>query len=101
MGSSEQGEHAIHMMSTDGELRIPPSPEFAAQANAKADIYERDFEEFWDTEGKTRVSWFEPFSKLYEWEMPYSKWYLGGKLNVCYNCVDRHVESGAGDKVDF
>ncbi|MGD0273417.1 MAG: acetate--CoA ligase [Gaiellaceae bacterium] len=89
------------MMSTDGELRIPPSAEFAAQANAKADIYERDFEEFWDTEGKTRVSWFEPYSKLYEWEMPYSKWYLGGKLNVCYNCVDRHVESGAGDKVAF
>jgi acetyl-CoA synthetase len=101
MGSSEQGEHAIHMMSTDGELRIPPSPEFAAQANAKADIYERDFEDFWDSEGKARVSWFEPYTKLYEWEMPYSKWYLGGKLNVCYNCVDRHVESGAGDKVAF
>jgi acetyl-CoA synthetase len=101
MGSSEQGEHAIHMMSTEEERRYPPSAEFAAQANAKADIYERDFDEFWETEGRTRVSWFEPFNKLYEWEMPYSKWYLGGKLNVCYNCVDRHVESGAGDKVAF
>ncbi len=101
MGSSEQGEHAIQMMSTDGELRIPPSAEFAAQANAKADIYDRDFEEFWETEGRERVSWFQPFDKLYEWEMPYAKWYLNGKLNVCYNCVDRHVESGAGDKVAF
>ncbi len=100
MGSSEQGEHAIHTMFLE-ERRYPPSPEFAAQANAKPDIYERDFDEFWDTEGKERVSWFKPYEKLYEWEMPYAKWYLGGKLNVCYNCVDRHVESGAGDKVAF
>ena len=48
MGSSEQGEHAIHMMSTEEERRYPPSAEFAAQANAKADIYERDFDEFWN-----------------------------------------------------
>ena len=100
MGSSEQGEHAIHTMFLE-ERRYPPSPEFVAQANAKADIYERDFEEFWDTEGRERVSWFQPFDKLYEWEMPNAKWYLGGKLNVCYNCVDRHVESGAGEKVAF
>jgi len=100
MGSSEQGEHAIHTMFLE-ERRYPPSPEFAAQANAKADIYERDFDEFWETEGRTRVSWFQPFDKLYEWELPYAKWYLDGKLNVCYNCVDRHVEAGAGDKVAF
>ena len=49
----------------------------------------------------TRVTWFEPFSKLYEWEPPYAKWYLGGKLNVCFNCVDRHVEAGNGDKVAY
>ena len=48
-----------------------------------------------------RVTWFEPFSKLYEWEPPYAKWYLGGKLNVCFNCVDRHVEAGNGDKVAY
>jgi acetyl-CoA synthetase len=100
MGSSEQGEHAIHTMFLE-ERRYPPSPEFTAQANAKADIYERDFDEFWETEGHERVSWFQPFDKLYEWELPYSKWYLNGKLNVCYNCVDRHVASGAGDKVAF
>ena len=45
-------------------------------------------------EGRERISWFEPFTKLYEWEPPYAKWYLGGKLNVSYNCVDRHVEAG-------
>src|SRR5919108_2424400 len=81
------------------ERRYPPSEEFAARANAQPDIYERDFEEFWQTEGRERVTWFEPFTSLLEWEAPYAKWYLGGKLNVCFNCVDRHVESGLGDKV--
>ena len=83
------------------ERRYPPSEEFAAQANAQPDIYERDFEEFWQTEGLERVTWFEPFTSLLEWEAPYAKWYLGGKLNVCFNCVDRHVESGLGDKVAY
>ena len=83
------------------ERRYPPPPEFAAQANAQPDIYERDFEEFWEIEGRERVSWFEPFTELLDWKPPYAKWYLGGKLNVCFNCVDRHVESGAGEKVAF
>jgi acetyl-CoA synthetase len=83
------------------ERRYPPPAEFAAQANAQPDIYERDFEEFWESEGRERVTWFEPFTSLLEWEAPYAKWYLGGKLNVCFNCVDRHVEAGLGDKVAY
>ena len=83
------------------ERRYAPDPDFARQANAQPDIYERDWEEFWETEGRNRVTWFEPFSKLYEWEPPYAKWYLGGKLNVCFNCVDRHVEAGNGEKVAY
>src|SRR4051794_41939697 len=78
------------------ERRFPPSPEFAAQANAQPDIYDRDFDEFWETEGRERVAWFEPFTKLYEWDPPYAKWYLGGKLNVAWNCLDKHVEAGRG-----
>jgi acetyl-CoA synthetase len=81
--------------------RYPPPPDFAEQANAKADIYDRDFEEFWRTEAEQRVSWFAPFDEVYEWDPPYAKWFVGGKLNVCYNCVDRHVESGLGDKVAY
>jgi len=83
------------------ERRYPPPPEFAAQANAGPDIYEREFEEFWETEGRERVSWFEHFTTLYEWEPPYAKWYLGGELNVSYNCLDRHVEAGLGDRVAY
>jgi acetyl-CoA synthetase len=83
------------------ERRYAPDPEFARQANAQPEVYERDWEEFWEAEGRNRLTWFEPFSKLYEWEPPYAKWYLGGKLNVCFNCVDRHVEGGKGDKVAY
>jgi acetyl-CoA synthetase len=83
------------------ERRYEPDPEFARQANAQPDIYDRDWDELWETEGRNRVTWFEPFSKLYEWEPPYAKWYLGGKLNVCFNCVDRHVEAGKGGKVAY
>jgi len=83
------------------ERRYPPSAKFGAQANAQPDIYERNFDEFWETEGRERLTWFEPFDKLYEWEPPYARWYLGGKLNVCFNCVDRHVEAGRGDKVAY
>jgi acetyl-CoA synthetase len=83
------------------ERRYPPPPEFAAKANATAEIYDRSFEEFWEAEGNDRVSWFEPFDTLYEWELPYAKWYLGGKLNVCFNCVDRHVGDGNGDRVAY
>jgi acetyl-CoA synthetase len=83
------------------ERRYPPPPEFAARANAQPDIYDLSFEEFWEREGRERVAWFEPFTKLYEWEPPYAKWYLGGKLNVAWNCLDKHVEEGRGDKVAY
>jgi len=92
--------HAIETMQLE-ERRYEPPPEFADQANAKADIYELGFEEFWEREGRERVSWFQDFDELLEWEPPYAKWYLGGKLNVCHNCVDRHVEAGRGEQVAY
>jgi acetyl-CoA synthetase len=98
--SSDGTGAAIETMFLE-ERRYPPPEDFAAQANAQPDIYERDFEEFWESEARERVTWFEPFTKLYEWEPPYAKWYLGGTLNVCFNCVDRHVEAGQGSKVAY
>jgi acetyl-CoA synthetase len=100
VSSDEARSPAIETMQEE-ERRFPPPPEFAAQANAQPDIYERDFDELWETEARERVTWFEPFTTLYEWEPPYAKWYLGGKLNVCFNCVDRHIENGLGDKVAY
>ena len=92
--------HAIDTMQLE-ERRYPPPEEFAAQANAKADIYDRDPEEFWETEARERVTWFEPFTQVCVWDLPYAKWFIGGKLNLTYNCVDRHVEAGNGAKVAY
>src|SRR5712671_1083031 len=92
--------HAIETMQLE-ERRYPPPPEFAAQANATPDLYGQPFEAFWEREGRERLTWFEAFGELYEWEPPYAKWFLGGSLNVCFNCVDRHVDAGRGDKVAF
>ncbi|HEX4212213.1 MAG TPA: acetate--CoA ligase [Candidatus Dormibacteraeota bacterium] len=83
------------------DRRYPPDPAFAAQANAQPDIYDRDFEDFWREQGEKRLSWFEPFHTLYEWNAPFAKWYIGGRLNACYNAVDRHVEQGNGARVAY
>ena len=83
---------------------FPPDPAFAAQANAKADLYEeaeRDFEAFWAKRARERIDWSKPFETTLEWELPFAKWFTGGKLNVSYNCIDRHVERGLGDKVAY
>jgi len=99
MSESKSSGHAIETMQIE-ERRFKPSLEFSRQANAQPDIYDRDFEEFWTNEAG-RISWFQPWKQLYEWKPPFAKWYIGGKLNVCYNCVDRHVEGGLRDKVAF
>ncbi|HEV7204537.1 MAG TPA: acetate--CoA ligase [Jatrophihabitans sp.] len=83
------------------QRRYPPSAELAANANAKDDFYDMDPDAFWEKEGRTRLSWSTPFETLKEWDPPFAKWYLGGKLNACHNCVDRHVENGLGDKVAY
>ena len=91
--------HAIETLQVE-DRRYPPSPEFSKQANAKPEIYAKSFDDFWSKESK-RITFIEPWKQLYEWKPPYAKWYIGGQLNVCYNCVDRHVESGLGDKVAY
>jgi acetyl-CoA synthetase len=83
---------------------FPPSPDFAAQANATADLYDlaqRDFEAFWADIARERVSWVKPFDATLEWDLPFAKWFTGGQLNISYNCVDRHVERGLGNKVAY
>src|SRR2546423_786532 len=83
---------------------FPPDPAFAAQANAKKSLYdeaERDFEGFWARLARERISWNKPFDTTLEWDLPFAKWFVGGELNVSYNCVDRHVERGLGRKVAY
>jgi acetyl-CoA synthetase len=80
----------------------PPPPEFAAQANATDELYreaEQDRLAFWAKQAE-RLSWDTPFTEVLDWsDAPFAKWFVGGKLNVAYNCVDRHVEAGNGDRV--
>ncbi len=81
---------------------FPPSEEFARQANAKAELYESadaDREAFW-AEQAGQLSWETRWDQVLDWtNPPFAKWFVGGKLNVAYNCVDRHVEAGNGDRV--
>ncbi len=79
----------------------PPSPEFAAQANVGDDVYreaEQDRLAFWAKQAN-RLFWSMPFDQVLDWsEAPFAKWFVGGRLNVTYNCVDRHVQAGHGDR---
>jgi acetyl-CoA synthetase len=81
--------------------RYEPDGEFTRQANAQPDIYDASLEDFWDAQAKQRLDWFTPYEQVLEWEQPYAKWFLGGKLNAAHNCVDRWVEHGQGDKVAY
>ncbi len=84
--------------------RFEPPAELAANANVKADAYERADEDrlaFW-AEQAARLDWATPYEQVLDWSNPpFAKWFLGGKINAAYNCVDRHVEAGRGDKVAF
>ncbi|MGE5718567.1 MAG: acetate--CoA ligase [Nocardioidaceae bacterium] len=86
------------------ERRFEPPADLAADANLKADAYERaaaDRLGFWE-EQADRLDWAERWDTVLDWDNPpFAKWFVGGKLNAAYNCVDRHVEAGRGDKVAF
>src|SRR3989449_532592 len=80
---------------------FPPSDDFRRQANVSDPaIYERarqDLEAFWAEEAE-HLDWFKRWDKVLEWKIPWAKWFVGGKLNVTYNCVDRHAKSARRNK---
>lgn len=84
--------------------RFPPSADFAAAANAQPALFdeaEADRLGFWHKQAE-RLDWAEPWTEVLDWtNPPFAKWFVGGKLNASYNCVDRHVEAGRGDRVAF
>ncbi|MDH6279749.1 acetate--CoA ligase [Prescottella agglutinans] len=81
---------------------FPPSAEFTATANAGPELQaeaDRDRLAFWDTQAR-RLDWATPWTEVLDWsDAPVAKWFVGGSLNVAYNCVDRHVLAGNGDRV--
>ena len=88
-------QERLEALLQEGRL-FQPSEEFRRRANAsESAIYERadrDLEGFWAEESK-RLDWFSPWEKVLEWNTPWVKWFAGAKLNVTYNCVDRHAAS--------
>jgi acetyl-CoA synthetase len=85
------------------QRKFPPSAAFQANALVSKthlyDIASEDYEAFWATQATETVTWNKPWNTICEWKSPYSKWFIGGELNVAYNCLDRHVEAGNGSKV--
>ncbi|MDQ4214387.1 acetate--CoA ligase [Microbacterium capsulatum] len=85
------------------ETRVfPPSPEFAAAAVAQPGLYAEaatDRDAFWAAQARA-LHWHTPFTEVLDWTTPpFAKWFADGELNVAYNCLDRHVEAGNGDRV--
>lgn len=81
-----------------------PSEEFRSQANVSdLSVYEQaaaDPLAWWES-WADKLSWYERWNQVLEWNKPFAKWFVGGKLNACYNCVDRHVEAGLGERAAF
>ncbi len=83
--------------------RFPPSPEFVAQANAKPELFDaakKDRLKFWADQAEA-LHWDKKWDQVLDWQSPFAKWFVGGKLNASYNCLDRHVVEGRGDRVAF
>ncbi len=85
--------------------KFPPSAAFKLQALVTdTELYDaaaEDYQGFWARQAADLLTWSTDWHTICEWELPFAKWFVGGELNVSYNCLDRHVEAGRGDKVAF
>jgi acetyl-CoA synthetase len=102
--STGQIDNVLH------ETRVfPPSADFSKNASiGSMEAYKRlyaesiaDTETFWANEARQHLHWFEPFHHTLEWKVPFAKWFVGGKTNVSYNCLDSHIAAGNGGRVAF
>ena len=90
----------------DEKRKIEPPEEFSSKAYIKSlDEYKvlynkskDDLEGFWAEQAEDLLHWSKPWEKVLDWQPPFAKWFQGGKLNIAYNCIDRHIENGRGDK---
>jgi acetyl-CoA synthetase len=82
---------------------FPPTKTFIDNANAKSDVYaeaDKDHLAFWEKQAN-RLHWDQKWNQVVDWQLPFAKWFIGGKLNAAYNCLDRHVMQGRGERVAF
>ena len=96
--SQDQVENLLHE-----DRSFPPTAAFAAQANVKEDEYalaEADRISFWESKAEY-LKWDKRWHTVLDWQAPFAKWFIDGKLNASVNCLDRHIEEGRGDRVAF
>jgi acetyl-CoA synthetase len=102
---SDQGTHETIDALMEENRTFPPSEGFKDNALvAGTFLYDEaaeDDEGFWARQASELLHWNTPWDSILDWQLPYAKWFEGGTLNVSYNCVDRHVEAGNGDRVAF
>src|ERR671935_2825161 len=103
MADAVQVERDLEVLLKE-EDRFEPPKEFVKQANfsdpAIYDEAERDFEAWWERWAK-ELDWFEPWQTVLEWNPPWAKWFKEGNPNASYNCLDRHVDAGNGERVAY
>jgi acetyl-CoA synthetase len=104
MAEDQQADATIGDYFTE-DRTFPPSAEFKERSLlTTAEPYEAaaaDPEAYWAGQAEELLDWDQPWHTTLEWELPYAKWFVGGKLNACYNAVDRHVQAGRGDRVAY
>ncbi|MCU0706797.1 MAG: acetate--CoA ligase [Pirellula sp.] len=107
---SSDNKPAGQIANVMNETRVfPPSSEFSSKAKiGSLATYESLYQEsianpvaFWEQQAREHLHWFHPFHTGLEWNEPFAKWFVGGKTNVSYNCLDAHVAAGRGDRVAF
>ena len=87
------------------ERTFPPSPEFVASAllsdTSHHDEAAAGLEDFWARQARELLTWDQDFHTTLEWDLPFAQWFVGGRLNMATNCLDRHVEAGRGDRIAY
>ncbi len=94
----------IESLLAEGRTFLPPADFKKDALVTDAEIYDEgnaDYEGFWARQAADLLDWFEEWHTVLEWDPPFAKWFVGGKLNASYNCLDRHVAAGHGDKVAY
>ncbi len=101
---SDHSSNAIDALQWENR-RFPPSEAFKDQALVAGTFMYDDAAQddlgFWAKQAAELVDWSTDWETICEWDLPFAKWFVGGQLNVSYNCLDRHVLAGRGDKVAF
>jgi acetyl-CoA synthetase len=100
--SEPSGHDTIAALLAEDRTFPPPEDVKAGALITDASVYDeaaQDFEGFWARQAAELLDWDTEWDTILEWELPYAKWFLGGRLNAAHNCLDRHVAAGRGDKV--